>query len=268
MRNAYVDFSQMTCSVMAVAAEHKGRRFTGFGYTSNGRYAQSGLLRERFIRLLLEAGPLLPATLARVREIVMRTRSQAVMANGASRWAAWRWPSGTSRRRSPASPGIGSSQRPTACRHPPDRVTVYAAGGYYSPTPRRRQLRAEIRRFVDLGYPLVKMKIGGAPLGGRLERIAKPWTRRGRRRRGCRREWTAGRRGGDRVRARAGRGRRALVRGARRSAGLPGPGGRRSAAAWFRSRPARTCSRCRTRGTCCGSADWTPARRSSRWILC
>ena len=58
MRNAYVDFSKMTCSVIAVSAERSGRRVTGFGYTSNGRYAQSGLLRERFIPRLLAA----PAT--------------------------------------------------------------------------------------------------------------------------------------------------------------------------------------------------------------
>jgi L-alanine-DL-glutamate epimerase-like enolase superfamily enzyme len=58
--------------------------------------------------------------------------------------------------------------RPT----PPDRVTVYAAGGYYEPDASLDELRAEIRRFVDLGYPLVKMKIGGAPLPEDLERIA------------------------------------------------------------------------------------------------
>jgi L-alanine-DL-glutamate epimerase-like enolase superfamily enzyme len=55
---------------------------------------------------------------------------------------------------------------------PSDRVTVYAAGGYYEPSSSLADLRAEIRRFVDLGYPLVKMKIGGAPLDLDAERIA------------------------------------------------------------------------------------------------
>ena len=54
---------------------------------------------------------------------------------------------------------------------PPDRVRVYAAGGYYSPTTTMADLRTEIRRFVDLGYPLVKMKIGGAPLEADIERV-------------------------------------------------------------------------------------------------
>jgi D(-)-tartrate dehydratase len=54
---------------------------------------------------------------------------------------------------------------------PPNRVRVYAAGGYYSPTTTMADLRTEIRRFVDLGYPLVKMKIGGAPLHADIERV-------------------------------------------------------------------------------------------------
>jgi L-alanine-DL-glutamate epimerase-like enolase superfamily enzyme len=57
MRNAYVSFSTMTCSVIAVEARCGDRTFTGLGYTSNGRYAQSGLLRDRFIPRLLAADP-------------------------------------------------------------------------------------------------------------------------------------------------------------------------------------------------------------------
>ncbi len=54
---------------------------------------------------------------------------------------------------------------------PGDRVGVYAAGGYYSPSGNLADLRAEIRRFVDLGYPLVKMKIGGVRLAADIERV-------------------------------------------------------------------------------------------------
>src|SRR5439155_8184553 len=39
---------------------------------------------------------------------------------------------------------------------PGDRVRAYAAGGYYGPAGSLDDLRAEIRRFVDLGYPLGK----------------------------------------------------------------------------------------------------------------
>src|SRR6266436_8400473 len=57
--NAYIDFSQMTVSVLAIITdvEREGKRVVGFGFNSNGRYAPSGLLRERFIPRLKSAKP-------------------------------------------------------------------------------------------------------------------------------------------------------------------------------------------------------------------
>jgi hypothetical protein len=51
IRNAYIDFSQMTVSVLALITDvvRDGRPVVGFGFNSNGRYAPSGLLRDRFI---------------------------------------------------------------------------------------------------------------------------------------------------------------------------------------------------------------------------
>ena len=59
IRNAYIDFSKMTASLVAVVTDvvRDGRRVVGYGFNSNGRYAPSGLLRERFIPRLLEADP-------------------------------------------------------------------------------------------------------------------------------------------------------------------------------------------------------------------
>ncbi|MFX9216670.1 enolase C-terminal domain-like protein, partial [Acinetobacter baumannii] len=44
------------------------------------------------------------------------------------------------------------------------RVFVYAAGGYYYPGKDLGALRKEMRGYLDRGYNVVKMKIGGAPL--------------------------------------------------------------------------------------------------------
>src|SRR5438874_13393799 len=59
IRNAYINFSQMTISVVALVTDviRDGRRVIGFGFNSNGRYAPSGLLRERFIPRLKAAAP-------------------------------------------------------------------------------------------------------------------------------------------------------------------------------------------------------------------
>src|ERR1044071_8232455 len=57
IRNAYVDFTKMTASLVAVVTDvvRDGRRVVGYGFNSNGRYGQGGLIRERFRDRLLQA---------------------------------------------------------------------------------------------------------------------------------------------------------------------------------------------------------------------
>src|SRR5436305_7548587 len=57
IRNAYIDFSKMTTSLVAVVTDvvRDGRPVIGYGFNSNGRYGQGGLIRERFAARLLEA---------------------------------------------------------------------------------------------------------------------------------------------------------------------------------------------------------------------
>src|SRR5471032_401505 len=59
IRNAYIDFSSMTTSLVAVVTnvEREGKRVVGYGFNSNGRYGQGGLIRERFAPRLLAAEP-------------------------------------------------------------------------------------------------------------------------------------------------------------------------------------------------------------------
>src|SRR6266851_2985797 len=59
IRNAYIDFSKMTTSLVAVVTDtlRDGRPVVGYGFNSNGRYGQGGLIRERFAPRLMEADP-------------------------------------------------------------------------------------------------------------------------------------------------------------------------------------------------------------------
>src|SRR2546429_10012082 len=59
IRNAYIDFSQMTVSVLALVTDvmRQGTPVVGYGFNSNGRYAPSGLLRDRFVPRLKSADP-------------------------------------------------------------------------------------------------------------------------------------------------------------------------------------------------------------------
>src|SRR5436309_12053612 len=170
MRNARIDFSQMTCSMVAIHAEHRGGRLTGFGYTSNGRYAQSGLLRERFIPRLLAADPDALADEGgdgidprRLRAIVMRNEKpgghgERSVAVGALDMALW-----DLRAKAEGKPLwrlLADRYRPTELGGQADpQAWVYAAGGYYYPGKGIAALQDEIRHYRDLGYSCVKIKI-------------------------------------------------------------------------------------------------------------
>ena len=55
--NAYIDFSAMTISVVAVVTDvvRDGHPVIGYGFNSNGRYGQGALIRERFAPRILNA---------------------------------------------------------------------------------------------------------------------------------------------------------------------------------------------------------------------
>src|SRR5438477_1235762 len=59
IRNAYIDFTKMTTSLVAVVTDvvRDGKPVVGYGFNSNGRYGQGKLMRERFIPRLMEAQP-------------------------------------------------------------------------------------------------------------------------------------------------------------------------------------------------------------------
>ena len=57
IKNAYIDFSKMTLSLVAVCSDviKNGKPVIGYGFNSNGRYGQGHLIRERFGPRILEA---------------------------------------------------------------------------------------------------------------------------------------------------------------------------------------------------------------------
>ncbi len=59
MRNAVISFDKMTISLVAVETDvmREGEPVIGYGFTSNGRYAQSGIIRERLAPRILQADP-------------------------------------------------------------------------------------------------------------------------------------------------------------------------------------------------------------------
>ncbi|QDO96671.1 mandelate racemase [Ferrovibrio terrae] len=178
--NAYIDFSRMTCSVVAVITDQMrdGKPVVGFGFNSNGRYGQGALMRERFLPRLMEANP----------ETLVDTAN-----NNLDPFAIWKTlmqnekPGGHGER----SVAVGTLDmavwdavakiagvplwRLLADRYrggvADDKVWVYAAGGYYYPGKDLSALQDEMKSYRDRGYRVVKMKIGGEPLKDDLKRI-------------------------------------------------------------------------------------------------
>ena len=180
IRNAYIDFSKMTLSLVAVVTDvmRDGKPVIGYGFNSNGRYGQGALMRERFIPRVLDADPasLLDDTEDNIdphkvwatlmnnekpgghgeRSVAVGTIDMAVwdaVAKIANKplyqLLAERYGNGTANR----------------------QVFVYAAGGYYWPGKGLEGLTGEMQRYLDRGYSVVKMKIGGAPLAEDCKRI-------------------------------------------------------------------------------------------------
>src|SRR5688572_5780604 len=167
--NAYIDFSKMTCSAVAVITDvvRSGRRVVGYGFNSNGRYGQGALMRERFFPRLMAADP----------ESLLDERAENL-----DPFAIWdtlmknEKPGGHGER----SVAVGTidmavwdavakiSEKPLyrllADRYRngqvDSKVWVYAAGGYYYPGKDLGALQRELRGYRDLGYQVVKMKIG------------------------------------------------------------------------------------------------------------
>ena len=180
IRNAYIDFSKMTASVVAVVTDvvRDGRPVVGYGFNSNGRYAQSGLLKERFIpRLLgaepqslgddqrdnLDPGKAWACMMANEKPGGHGERSVAVGVLDMALWDAVAKIEEKPLYRLLAERYTGGKAD--------DRVFVYAAGGYYYPGKDTQALKDEMKRYLDLGYTVVKLKIGGESVADDIRRI-------------------------------------------------------------------------------------------------
>lgn len=180
IENAFISFQRMDVSVVAVVTDvvRDGKPVVGFGFNSNGRYAQRGLLRERFLPRLLEADSrqLLDDDGSnfdpfRVWSVLMCDEKpgghgERSVAVGIVDMAIWDLV---------AKIAEVPLHRLLADRYgagePDENVSVYAAGGYYRPGGDLKSLREEVRGYLDQGYTTVKLKIGGEPLATDLERV-------------------------------------------------------------------------------------------------
>ena len=178
--NSSFDFSEMTTSIVAVITDvvRDGRPVIGFAFNSTGRYACGAAMRARFIPRVLGADP--GSLLDQAQENFDPGKILAVMMQ--------REKSGGHSERSIA---IGTIEvavwdaiakiagKPLhwvlADRYNAGRIATkvfcYVGGGWYAPGQTVKDLQDEMRRHLDAGYTMVKMKVGGLPLAEDLHRV-------------------------------------------------------------------------------------------------
>src|SRR5437879_3713510 len=180
LKNSSIDFSEMTTSVVAVITDVKrdGRPVIGYAFNSTGRYACGAQMRARFIPRILKAEPKSLLNQAgdnfdagKILAVMMRNEksgghSERSVGIGTIETAAWDAIAKIEQKplhvalaeRYGGDPKIG-------------KCFVYVGGGWYAPGEGIVELQDEMRRHLDAGYTMVKMKVGGAPLDQDMRRI-------------------------------------------------------------------------------------------------
>ena len=179
LKNSSIDFSEMTTSVVAVITDVKrdGKPVVGYAFNSTGRYACGAQMRARFIPRILKAEPASLLNEAgdnldpeKILAVMMRNEksgghSERSIGIGTIEVAAW-----------DAVAKIAGKPLHVllAERHGGkvlDKCFVYVGGGWYAPGKGIAELQDEMKRHLDAGYTMVKMKVGGAPLDEDMRRI-------------------------------------------------------------------------------------------------
>jgi D(-)-tartrate dehydratase len=180
LANSSIDFSEMTTSVVAVITDvvRGGKPVAGFAFNSTGRYACGAQMRARFIPRLLRADPesLLDSTGGnldpeKILACMMRREksgghSERSIGIGTIEVAVW-----------DAVAKIAGKplHRVLAERYGngkvAERVFCYVGGGWYAPGQTFKDVQDEMRRHLDAGYTMVKMKVGGLPLSEDVRRV-------------------------------------------------------------------------------------------------
>jgi len=170
----------LNTTLVAIVTEVRrdGAPIVGFGFSSFGRFGQSGLIRERFAPRLMAAGDDDLATQSgdnihplRAWDCMMQDEKpgghgERCVAVGTLDMALWDAAAKIAGR--PLYRFLGDLVGDGSAR---TSVPVYAGGGYYFPSDDIDRLTDEVRQFLDHGYTRVKIKIGGRSLAEDLERI-------------------------------------------------------------------------------------------------
>ena len=180
LKNSSIDFSEMTTSVVAVITDvmREGKPVTGFAFNSTGRYACGAQMRARFIPRILRADPKSLLDDAgdnfdpeKILAVMMRNEksgghSERSVGIGTIEVAVWDAVAKIEGK--PLHRVLAERYNGGRCQ---DKCFVYVGGGWYAPGKTTADLQDEMRRHLDAGYTMVKMKVGGMALADDVARV-------------------------------------------------------------------------------------------------
>jgi L-alanine-DL-glutamate epimerase-like enolase superfamily enzyme len=163
--------AELDTTIVAIVTDQTNSEGTiiGYGFGSIGRFAQDGLISQRFAPRLLNADPgvvlhadglaIDPCLASRVMMAGEKPggHGERCVAIGALDMAIW--DAAAKVRGLPLFRLLAST---FGNGEPLKSVPVYAGGGYYFPANDLERLRAEMMNFRDAGFTTAKMKIGRA----------------------------------------------------------------------------------------------------------
>lgn len=180
IKNAVIDFSQMTVSVVAIHTDKvsNGKPIIGYGFNSNGRYSQEGILKDRIIPRLLNANAeeLLENNIdnldpAKCYKVMMKNEKpgghgERSVAIGTIDMAIWDIIAKIENK--PLYKYLGEKYCNGVYKN---EVYTYAAGGYYYEGKNVQRLQDEIKHYMDMGFNDCKIKVGAISQTDDLKRI-------------------------------------------------------------------------------------------------
>jgi L-alanine-DL-glutamate epimerase-like enolase superfamily enzyme len=180
LKNSSIDFSEMTTSVVAVITDvvRGGKPVVGYAFNSTGRYACGAQMRARFIPRILKVDPkallneagdnLDPAKCVAVMMRNEKSGGHSERSVGIGTIEVAIWDAVAKIEEKPLHVGLAERFGGGARK---DKCFVYVGGGWYAPGKGIAELQDEMKRHLDAGYTMVKMKVGGAPLAEDIKRI-------------------------------------------------------------------------------------------------
>jgi L-alanine-DL-glutamate epimerase-like enolase superfamily enzyme len=178
IRNAATAVSELTTSIVAVITDvvRNGKPVVGYAFSSTGRPAPELQIAKRFIPRLMNASPAValdrdgfdPERFTTVMNTPEKPGGDAERSVGIGTLEIALWDAAAKIADVPAYRLIGERYRGGDYDA---KVFCYVGCGWYVPGTTVQDLKDEVKSYLDKGFTLIKIKVGGAPVDEDVRRI-------------------------------------------------------------------------------------------------